>query len=165
MNIEKMYNELSDQMILEGFNIPKEKIKSITINSRLKKTLGMCKTKRDHITKEILEHRIEIASYILSDPELTKQTIIHELIHTIPGCKGHDKTWKYYGDKASKLFNVDITRTTDTKNYNIEKEKPKYILKCKTCGEEYGYYRMSKAIKNYEMYKCNCSGSLELITN
>lgn len=42
---------------------------------------------------------------------------------------------------------------------NIQKM---YVLTCIKCGHEYKYTRMCKAIRNYELYRCNCGGKLTL---
>ncbi len=38
-----------------------------------------------------------------------KNTIIHELIHTIPGCMNHGKYWKAYAKLANRKLGYHIT--------------------------------------------------------
>ena len=37
-----------------------------------------------------------------------KETIVHEILHTIDGCFGHNKKWKYYAFLCSKQLGIEI---------------------------------------------------------
>lgn len=100
--------------------------------------------------------------------------IIHEIIHTIPGCENNhgDKfnnicelinskypEYKIQTSISNKYFKTDLPLNSN----NIQ---PKYILKCKSCGKEYFYFR--KPRYDIKMYRCtvyNCGGKLKLIDN
>ena len=52
------------------------------INTRAKRRLGCC----IYNEKGFL---IEVSARVLEDPALLRQTLIHELLHTCPGCRNH----------------------------------------------------------------------------
>ncbi len=102
------------------------------------------------------------------DNNIIKNTIIHELIHCLPGCNNHGELFKKYANYICFKLGYDIQRTGNKKEdyqksnvpYQDEEKKYKYVIKCKDCGHT--YYRMRKP-KVLADYRCgSCGGRLKL---
>lgn len=92
-----------------------------------------------------------------------QSTIVHELIHTIPGCMNHGKKFHLICALINKKYpELSLQTSTSCEEYGImvEKRVPKYIVKCTKCGKKYFYFRMP----NYDLhnYVCNCCGYSKL---
>lgn len=90
--------------------------------------------------------------------------MIHELIHTIPGCNNHGTNFKRVGYMVKRKYpQYDISRCTSAEEFGVipEEAKPaKYIIKCNHCKHEYNYRRKPKYAVS--MYKCSKCGSNQL---
>lgn len=114
---------------------------------------------------------IHISKTFEKIPDISKAKIrfqscmIHEIIHTIPGCNNHGKKFK----KVCHLINskypeYQLQRTTSFEDFGIPKQTkiPKYICHCSNCNKEYIYFKKPK----YPIFKytCKCgSNKLELL--
>ena len=107
---------------------------------------------------------------LIPNEELAKvrfqSTIIHELIHTIPGCMNHGSKFQRVCMLVNKKYpQYKLQTTTGAEDFGIQLDEPtpKYKIICKCCGKEYLYQRKPKL--NINMYKCSkCGkGNLELI--
>lgn len=135
-----------------------------SVNTRAKTRWGLCKK------TGINKFEISIAACLLNDDsetQMAKNTIMHELLHTVGGCMGHKGKWKILADYVNlKLPQYTIKRVTSFEEKGIEfpekKIEYKYILRCKGCGLEIGRQKLSAGIKNYQNYRCSkCRGELE----
>ena len=114
---------------------------------------------------------IQIAAALLQDDvddQAVKDTIVHELLHTIPGCFKHTGKWKQYANTINRLLpQYKIKRGSSYEEKGLEDLRPKpqcrYILKCLRCGSEIGRQRMSAAVEHPEHYRCKCGGRLTRI--
>ena len=69
---------------------------------------GSC-TQLKNCNKEYFNYKIIISKYHIKDSEV-QNTIVHELLHTIPEClPAHNEKWKHYAKICSKLINSEIT--------------------------------------------------------
>ena len=150
---------------LDALGIKYGKVVNWTVNTRAKKRLGACKK----IGFRLFE--ISISGFLLednADTVILKNTIVHELLHTVKGCFSHKDKWKQLAQFVnSSLPYYNIKRTTDLNGLGLDSIKEpnfKYVLRCKKCGCEIKRQRQSKAVKNYKYYRCGkCGGELELI--
>lgn len=117
------------------------------------------------------EYKIYLSKYFVEDgsEKGIKNTIYHELLHTIKGSKGHDDVWKHYAVKASKEFDLNIQRVGGDKSVEdsqslVKSMNVRYILGCKQCGREWKYMKKSIVIKYPEKYRCSCGGHLKVTT-
>lgn len=135
------------------------------INTRAKKRFGQC-SKRAYnlykisVTDRLLEENVPIESL--------KNTIIHELLHTVDGCMNHKTKWKNLANKVNDAYGYNISRTSTCEELGVRSEstpkKVNYIFKCKDCGQVIKRTRMSKFVKYYTYYTCgNCNGDFERI--
>lgn len=91
--------------------------------------------------------------------------MIHEMIHTIPGCNNHGKKFKKMCSLVNKKYpKYQIQTLTSSSEYGVDEESktPKYICHCKDCNMKYFYFRKP----NYDIsrYICKCGKSnLELL--
>lgn len=91
-----------------------------------------------------------------------KNTLLHELIHTIDGCFNHGDRFKYYAEKVNQKYGYHIARANSVKGFK-EQIKYRYIVKCTKCGISKKYLKKSDVVKYPSLYRCPCGGHLESI--
>ena len=119
-----------------------------------------------------LIHISSIFNQITSDELFDKRLLsclLHELIHTMPGCMNHGSTFKKMASKINaEVPEYSITTSTCSRDYGIQEEpiKYKYIIRCKYCGKETKYQRKSFYTQHLDQLVCiNCDKStFELLT-
>lgn len=115
-------------------------------------------------------HHIEISEWVMQlDEKIIKNTIIHEILHCLPGCCNHGVIFKNYANYINNVLGYNISRLgdieEDLKMSNLEykniKPNYKYKIICKKCGQISYRQRIKKdLIKNY---RCSiCGGKLQL---
>lgn len=147
-------------------NIPISSSVVFKTSYRAKRTYGSCKPNLVSNSYEIT-----ISSFLLDDSvpvNSVKMTILHELIHTCPGCQNHGKTFRKYAALLNKQYNYDIKRTSSREERGIttpynSNEEIKYVIKCKCCGNTYYRRRKSRLITKSYLYRCGkCGGKLSI---
>ena len=142
-----------------------------SVNTRAKKRWGQCKytsatTCSISIAERLLQDHV--------DDQAVKNTIMHELIHTISAgngkhASGHTGRWKEIAAVVNyRLPQYTIKRTTSSAEKGIEpivrEKRIEYTIRCTHCGKEYHRERMSKLVSQPERYRCgNCGHKLERI--
>lgn len=151
---------------LDSLGIKYGRVSNWTVNTRAKCRLGQCRK----IAAGLFD--INISEALLKedvDDQITLNTIMHELLHTVPGCFTHKGKWKLYADYVNKkLTQYTIKRVSKESEVNItiDRKQPvyKYILRCTKCGQEVKRKKETKVITYYKRYRCgNCGGRLERI--
>lgn len=151
---------------LEKLGIKHGRVREFSVNTRAKCRWGQCKKVGFGL------YDVSISAVLLdetTDAQNLKNTIVHELLHTVSGCFNHTGKWKLLAETVNrKLPQYNIKRTTSYEEIGItdNRKEPvcRYILKCKNCGAEISRQRLSKAVKNYRKYRCaKCGGKLERI--
>lgn len=154
----------------------------ISISKRKAKRYGCCKQEMPdkssiHIGKRKIfytkyqKHHIEISKWVMDlNNKIIKNTIIHELIHCIPGCNNHGVEFKKYAKIINQKLGYSITRlgnkVEDYKSSNLEyceekNSKYNYIIRCENCNTI--YYRQRLAKNFFKKYRCGiCKGKLKL---
>lgn len=129
------------------------------------RTWGLC-TK---VTKEFYE--IKINALLLADDapiDGAKKVVMHELLHTCPGCMRHTGKWKQYAARVNARYGYNIKRGDNAKELGVdpEKQKPKkqtivhYTFRCQKCGKLVERKRKSKFTEHPENYRCAyCGGN------
>lgn len=165
-NLYAVYNDCLNE--IKACGIVPGNIIDVTINTRAKKRWGRC-------TFTNGSYRIEISDRLLQDDvdiKATKNTMAHEILHTVNGCMNHGANWQAVADKMNRKYpNIyNIKRTTSCEEKGIEaigrcrNETPKYALVCKECGHRNIFKRASKAVQNFDRYRCGiCGGRLDLL--
>jgi len=159
---------------LDKINIPYSKKVYFTTNSRAKRRWGRCEKHRDC-------YEIQINSLLLDERNSLnglKNTIIHELLHTISGCMNHGDKWQNFAEKVNHVYKYGISRCNSYEEKGICNEvideinretslklekQPTYIIRCEKCGHEYVRHKLTKSITNTSGYRCGvpgCNGHL-----
>lgn len=120
--------------------------------------LGLCSVNHTRQTTSIYL----TDSCLLLDDDMILNTLIHELLHTLPNCQDHKFLWKTYAGRIQKMTGINISRVANVKDLT-SKINYKYIVKCRACGAEWGYGRMAKIVENPSEYRCRCKGEIERI--
>lgn len=136
-----------------------------SINCRAKARWGLCKKLSDGT------YEIEIAKALLQDEVddiAVKNIVIHEILHSYPGCFKHTGRWKQYADRVNRyLPQYSIKRATSAEEIGIvircKEPVYRYCLKCSSCGEEIKRQKKSAVIEHPEHYRCKCGGKLTRI--
>lgn len=154
-------NALMAEMIasLTSLGIPLSKriVPEVKVNTRAKKRLGCC-------ILQSYVYTIEISQFVLSDEQLLRETMAHELLHTCKSCRNHGERWKQYAAIVNKELGYNISRTVKIEggDVRLREEANKYLLVCTSCGTEIWRARMSKTIKSPWRYRCGkCGGKLK----
>ena len=131
------------------------------INTRAKSRFGRCRK----VCSWNNEFTIEITDMLLEKNVPTKSlknTIIHELLHTVDGCMNHKSKWKNLANKVNNAYGYDIKRASSFEERGVKMEiapkKINYMFKCKGCGQTIKRTRKSKFTEFYNYYTCGCCG-------
>ena len=71
-------------------------------------------------------------------------TMIHELIHTIPGCMNHQAPFKKVAAMVNRVYpQYKVQRCARSSEYGVpvEVKEYKYLVTCHKCGAEWKYKR------------------------
>lgn len=166
-NLNSLFEEC--RMELKRINMDiSDRIVKVEVNGRLRTVLGRCS-----YNYRTGNYSIEINPCLLADnveTQAAKETIIHELIHTCPGCMNHGYEWKRRGDRASRMLGYDVCRlrkTSDLEAWGVEvkRETFKYALVCEKCGYQWKYKRWGEKLANSSNFRHSvCGGSLKAIS-
>lgn len=142
------------------------KVTKWTVNTRAKHRWGLCRQTAPG------EYQIEVADRLLQDnvsDQAAKDTILHELLHTVKGCHGHKGEWKNLAAKVNRLlpqYNIKRTASSEEKGLDAYpvKRNYRYIIQCVKCGKEYHRDRMCRVVESPQYYYCGaCHGKLKRI--
>lgn len=145
MNLtQNLVDTILKQIILEieSLDIAVGKINPSVKFTSNKTTLGTCKK----LNNSDFDFEIRITKLISNETSL-KNTIAHEVLHTVEGCFNHGKKWKAMAEKVNSKYGYNITRLGDVSETI---STPKYLVVCKNCGMEYRYFKKGKVIKLLE---------------
>lgn len=158
MSIDNLLKEGIEQVMLAGIT-PGNIDPKVKVNNRAVKRFGQC----EKLMGNKYDYKIEINAKLLNaKKEKIMNTIVHEILHTCKGCMNHGATWQKYASIMNDEFDYDISRTTSYEKIGIERPKPKYIVECKSCGNQFHRQKKSKLITDIHLYKCSCGGKLKL---
>lgn len=173
-NLQRTFDDCIQMM--DEIGIDYGYIKSVTVNTRAKGRWGQCRSEFkgwNVYGDPTYSHTINISSILLDERtplEALQSTIIHEILHTCPGCQNHGRNWEWRAEKVKRElgYKINVAESADDKAISSEVikdyNKPKYKVRCKKCGREVGKYRMCKIIKYPENWRCGkCGGDFERI--
>lgn len=105
---------------LEAIGIRCGTVRSWSVNTRAKKRWGRCR----QISPGVFD--IDISERLLGDEvedTAAKETIIHELLHTVEGCLGHKGKWKLLAQMVGRAYpQYHIKRTSSCEEKGISRE-------------------------------------------
>lgn len=133
----------------------------VLINTRKSSDWGYCLYRRDKNYIYVCQNLLYVSEHDIMT------TLLHEVLHSTPGCHNHGSLWKARADKVNKKYGYNIKRITSQveKGLNVEElNLHKYMVKCDKCGMVVGRNRMSNLIKDTSRFKCaNCGGKFNRI--
>lgn len=159
-NLDVLVSECEND--LSSIGITFGTVRNWTINTRAKKRWGQCKK----ISSDVFD--INISYRLLDDnvsDQAAKNTIMHELLHTVKGCYGHKGLWKTLADKVNKLLpQYTIKRTTSSSEKGVAEISSynpmpyRYTIECLSCGKISYRKKKSRVIEYPSSYRCGCCG-------
>lgn len=167
MEYEERVRRLTEEAIeeLKAVHIVlPECIRSVTINRRAKKRLGCCK-KATSGGKVWFD--IEISEKLKEkDDKFIKEVLLHELLHTCPGCLNHGAKWKQYAETVNRAYGYRIKTTAEWGDLSPQRKSQenlnhRYEICCTKCGNKGYRMKKSQVVVHPENYKCaKCGGKL-----
>jgi len=153
-NLREAYEFCRD--ICDSLNIPIARV--ITMSSKVyAHKWGQTNYNRMYNTYAITINEILLGDDC--DDKSLYNTLLHELLHTAPGCMNHGATWKRYADLINKEYDMYISRVTSSEEQGIQIIKDaKYVLQCPSCKHEFNYTRMCKSVEHPSWYACGKCG-------
>lgn len=149
-NLDELFNQAKN--ICTSLNIPISNNISIKYNGRIRKCWGYCRLENS-------QYEIDIMRLLGEDDTISSDTVIsiilHELLHTCPNCMNHGKIWKSYKKLIENNYDYKIYTKCNAKDLHI---KPKYIVKCRKCGNKQKYVTRPHNVK----YICMNCGSTKM---
>ena len=180
-----MTQEKLNEMLQE--EIAKAKAIGLQVSSRInpqvkidkaKSRYGCCKYEGVEWSRR--DFQICVSQYHLPNGEFAvRQTLAHEVLHTVKDAHGHGAVWKRAAEKMSQAYGYTISRlgtwesgfrlqvpetpTTQTRKV-VRPVSYAHVVRCTKCGHEYGRSRHSNITLHPERYRCGeCRGKLELV--
>lgn len=145
------------QKLLDKIGVPYGEVTKIKINSKARSRWGQCR----RLSPEKFE--IEISSRLLEEGVSQKtlwNTMLHELLHTAPGCMNHGSKWKAYAAKVN-AWGYEIKTSATSKELNIPDDPTefRYHIICESCGITSRYRVKSPIVKSImeDRRRCFCS--------
>ena len=144
-------------------------ITGITVNNRLSRALGRCVVRNGIF-------RIELARKVTADNvdiDFVRNIIMHEVIHTMPGCFNHGSTFQRYASIVNRKLGYHVSTEETIENMEaagvkpiIKSEVAKYALVCKKCGKTIAYrQRWCDLTANPGNYlHTTCGGNLRTVS-
>lgn len=133
-NLLKLAQECKEE--LDAIGIEYRTVRKWTVNTRAKCRWGQCRP----VSPGIFD--INISSRLLDDQvtdNAVKNTIIHELLHTVEDCLKHTGKWKTLAAKVNRAYpQYHIQRVTSAEEKGVEKiastYQINYKITCTNCG-------------------------------
>ena len=153
--LDEIYED-RDLLVALGLSSMKDYKYTAQINTRAKRRCGQCK----RISAQ--EYSINISEQYLRNcpPSEIHNTIMHEVIHSAPGCMNHGATWQNIAHRVNQKYQfTPIQRLCeDATMLNLVKEQARYYLRCPRCNKEYRWIRKPKHWDAYSrgLIRCGC---------
>lgn len=157
--LNDLMNELAEGMRSLSIPISKNISPEVMVNSRARRRLGCCRKAGGHFF-------IEVSSSLLCEEARLRQTLVHELLHTCPGCQNHGERWKTYASVVNAAWGMEISRLAppnENEPARLRHDTVKYILICERCGKQFPRTRLCPLVRHPERYRCSCGGALHLL--
>lgn len=146
---------------LQLAQIPVRSVSSWRVSTRCRQQWGHCKA------VGFGAFEITISAKLLQDDvddQFAKDTIAHELLHTVDGCMNHGKKWKTLANRVNTCcpgYCIKSRTAAIEKGIAVEY---RYLMRCCGCNATIGRHRKSPFVDHPEHYKCSkCGGKFERI--
>lgn len=146
--VQECYN------ICDKLSIPySQNIAEIKWNGRLRTCWGRCSRYQDGHFEIHLNRRLEQSDV---KNKKVKSVLLHEILHTCPGCYNHGKIWSKYAKTIKKATGIKINAMASAEQIGAERN---YKVKCRNCKVSL-YYAIKPV--NKEKNRCPICGSKKL---
>ena len=169
-DLKRLYSEVVLEALSVGLDIS-DRITGIEVNSRLSRALGRCCARYGY---DGYTYRIEINPCILAnglEDRISKNTIMHELIHTCDGCLNHGYEFQRRAVMVNRKLGYNVHTTTDGNALEaagvvLKHAADNYGIVCKKCGVVVQKRkRWSSTLENIGNYRHHgCGGDLYVIS-
>lgn len=160
MTEEQILHNLINQYLAIGIPLHPDQINPKISYTNSLTVLGKCK-------KQDGRYTIYLSRHALKDQEQIRNTLAHELIHTLYGCMNHGKKFHYYAAIIQKKLGIHIdsrASKSEAENSGIKeayRENARYKIVCNDCGAIIYRQKRSSLIVNPSRYRCGkCGGKL-----
>lgn len=153
-NLQEYINEC--YLILDSLNIPYYD-KTLVIfkwNNRISTKWGYCRKNNDNT------FMIAISSCLREDSikhNKVLSVILHEILHTCPGCFNHGELWMCYAKLIKQNYGIKIKEVATAEDLGVPYQ---YRIKCKDCKYKM-YFPMKPTMNNRKCPVCH-SNNLKL---
>lgn len=161
MDPQKIFDKLRDDFIRNQIPIPNDLIINELHYMNSVTALGKCKKEKGHFY-------IYLSRYATENEKLIRNTLAHELVHTILGCMNHGQNFHRYGNMVQEKLGISISTRASEEDVHqsgvakVRIEKAEYKIKCEKCGKIIYRQKRSKLVIHLEKYRCSCGGKLRL---
>lgn len=154
--IQDEFDKIYSQMLKNG-SIPIPE--GITLSKKFLggvHTLGQCQRKHRHNADGwYFEYTIHLNRAFLTSDTISEKTLrsvlVHEFVHTLPGCWNHGPEFHKWGSYIGPIFDVDVTTHAKGNELNefVEAQfsRAKELAVCLDCGAIFKYYRHTKRMQ------------------
>lgn len=162
-NLNEMFTETKDILFKLGYKEVYDNKYNIQIKNLGTKSLAICEFRgRDYFDDEKLFNISFNSNYLaFAKKEQIKNTMMHEMIHSLDGCMSHTGRWKQIATRINySLPQYQIKRTTDPGEEfykNVVEKQYKYEIECNKCHSKWRYQRMTKTIQSCSKGTAICS--------
>lgn len=159
----KDLNKLASECIadLTAAKMRLQTVRNWKVGTSRKNLWGLCET----VAPGVFD--ISISETLLQDDvddQAVKNTIAHELLHTVDGCMNHGRYWHKLAGLVNQRcpgYNVKGRTSAEDKGIQIQY---KYLLRCTGCGATAGRHKKSRFVEHFDRYICSkCGGKFERI--
>ena len=154
-DLNKLANECIADLLSARMRL--RTVRNWKVGTTSKRLWGLCETVSDGVFD------ISISAQLLQDDvddQAVKDTIAHELLHTVEGCMNHGRYWhRLAGLVNQRCPGYNIKQRTNAEEKGIQIDY-KYTLQCQNCGAVAGRHRRSAFVDHPEHYSCvKCGGT------
>lgn len=158
-DLNRYYRECRQMLLALGIPVREA---AVAADTRKRRTWGNCR--RDVFGNYTITVNQIFLEETNSDYGL-KDTLMHELLHTCPGCLNHGPEWQYWAERVNRAYGYHIKRTSNAEEKrvkdNADDGRPVYHLKCLHCGQDIVKFRMCESVRHPEDFRCGrCGGNL-----
>lgn len=150
MNDSKEYSRLVSlvdeaRKELDALGIPYGKISMLEVSHTVT-SYGDCRKIGES------SYRIRVNKVLLAEAAdtIVKETIIHEILHTCPGCMNHGKTWQAYASVVNDAYpRYRISRLSSCNRTHVRlknRDTAKYVATCMSCNKEYLFFKKTYVV-------------------
>lgn len=130
-------------------------VRELSWSGRMTRSRGTCRRKEDGFA-------IHISRQLQDRPELVRETLAHELLHTVPGCFDHGTGFQQ-GARRLEAYGYHIRRTYEPESFE---NQGKYLFRCTKCQTQVTRMRQSRFTRHPERYvHKGCGGTFRAVKN